>query len=378
MSVADELEPHSMQDLPRLSTVDEVLADLAAGRMAILIEQADAGAEGVLVVAADAADAAAVNFMATHGRGLVQLALPGEAVDRLGLAPQEVRGGARRGVLAGSPATVSIEARVGVSTGISAPDRARTIAVAIDPGSTADDLATPGHVFPLRTCEGGVLVQAGQAEAAVDLARLAGRRPAAALCGIMTDDGSMARLPDLVRYGEKHGLRIVSVTDLIAWRLRREAAVKLVEDARISSIWGGEWRLRVFRDLVEQEEHYALTKGEVGDGRPALARMHALDPLEDVLGLDARRARQAPDAMEAIAREGRGVLVMLRDHSPAAISERLSGAPRGDGTLRRHGIGAAILRELGVAQVELLTNAPLPRFAGLDGFGLEIVGARKF
>ncbi|MEL7001038.1 MAG: 3,4-dihydroxy-2-butanone-4-phosphate synthase, partial [Pseudomonadota bacterium] len=225
----------------------------------------------------------------------------------------------------------------GVTTGISAHDRARTIAVAIDPGASPADIATPGHVFPLRAREGGVLVRAGHTEAAVDVARLAGMNAAGVICEIMNEDGTMARLPDLVAFAQKHALKIGTISDLIGYRRKHDNLIREVDEATITSVFGGEWQLRVFRDEPGQMEHYALTKGAVDDGAPVLTRMHVLDPLQDVLCLNEDRWQQVPNAMAAIAAEGRGAVVILRDSSPTAISDRLR--PRGTSPkeLRQYG-----------------------------------------
>jgi len=354
-----------------ISSVAEIIEEARNGRMFILVDHEDRENEGDLVIPAQMATPDAVNFMATHGRGLICLAMPGEVLDRLGLPLMAATNQSRHE----TAFTVSIEAREGVTTGISAHDRARTIAVAIDPASGPQDVATPGHVFPLRAREGGVLVRAGHTEAAVDVARLAGMNPSGVICEIMKDDGTMARLPDLVAFAQRHNLKIGTISDLIAYRRRHDDLIREVDHARINSVFGGEWDLRVFKDEPGGMEHYSLTKGDVADGTPVLTR-HVLDPLEDVLCLNEDRWQQVPNAMAAIGREGRGAVVILRDPSPTAISDRLAGRGASPKELRQYGVGAGILGNLGIRELILLTNSPKPRLVGLDGYDISIVETR--
>lgn len=355
-----------------ISPASEIIEEARNGRMVILVDEEDRENEGDLVIPGQMATPDAINFMATHGRGLICLAMTGERLDRLGLRLMSASNQSRHE----TAFTVSIEAREGVTTGISAHDRARTIAVAIDSASGPQDIATPGHVFPLRAKEGGVLVRAGHTEAAVDIARIAGLNPSGVICEIMNDDGTMARLPDLVAFAQRHGLKIGTIADLIAWRRRHDNLVREVAATTIRSEIGGEWALRVFRDTASGTEHIALVKGDV-EGAPTLVRMHQLDPLEDVLALAGGHWRQAPSAMRAIAEEGRGVLVLLRDMAPDLISRRLTEAPHdAPRRLRQYGVGAQILAALGVTNMILLTNSPKPEVVGLDAYGLRISGAR--
>ena len=356
-----------------ISSVAEIIEEARNGRMFILVDHEDRENEGDLVIPAQMATPDIVNFMATHGRGLICLAMPGQALDRLGLPLMAPSNQSRHE----TAFTVSIEAREGVTTGISAHDRARTIAVAIDPASTPADIATPGHVFPLRAREGGVLIRAGHTEAAVDVARLAGMNPAGVICEIMNEDGTMARLPDLVAFAQKHALKIGTISDLIAYRRKHDNLIREVDHAKINSVFGGDWDLRVFRDEPGRMEHYTLTKGDFADGRPVLTRMHVLDPLEDVLCLNEDRWQQVPNAMAAIAKEGRGAVVILRDSSPTAISDRLR--PRGTSPreIRQYGVGAEILSNLGIRELIMLTNSPQPRLVGLDGYDISIVETRR-
>lgn len=355
-----------------ISSVAEIIDDARNGRMFILVDHEDRENEGDLVIPAQMATPDAVNFMAMHGRGLICLAMTGPELDRLGLPLMAASNQSRHE----TAFTVSIEAREGVTTGISAHDRARTIAVAIDAASTPADIATPGHVFPLRAREGGVLVRAGHTEAAVDVARLAGMNAAGVICEIMNEDGTMARLPDLVAFAQRHNLKIGTISDLIAYRRKHDNLIREADHAKITSIFGGEWDLRVFRDEPGGMEHYTLTKGDVADGNPVLTRMHVLDPLEDVLCLNEDRWQQVPNAMAAIAAEGRGAVVILRDSSPNAISDRLKPSGAGPKQIRQFGVGAEILTNLGIRELIMLTNSPTPRLIALDGYDISIVETR--
>ncbi len=259
-----------------------------------------------------------------------------------------------------------------MTTGISAHDRARTVAVAIDPTSSSSDIATPGHVFPLRARDGGVLVRAGHTEAAVDVARLAGLNPSGVICEIMNDDGSMARLPDLVAFAQRHGLKIGTISDLIAYRRRHDNLITERDQRRVTSAHGGDWMMRIFVDETQGAEHIVLTKGDLTTDDPVMVRMHALDPLHDALGIARDRAGDLPAAMRMIADEGRGAVVLLRDLSPML--------PRpGEASshiLRQYGLGAQILSTLGVSQMILLTNSAPLRVVGLDAYGLSIHSTR--
>ena len=353
-----------------ISPVEEVIEDARNGRMFILVDHEDRENEGDLVIPAQMATPEAVNFMATHGRGLICLALPGERIDALGLPLMSTYNSSRHE----TAFTVSIEAREGVTTGISAHDRSRTIAVAIDPAKSAADIATPGHVFPLRAREGGVLVRAGHTEAAVDVARLAGLNPAGVICEIMNEDGSMARLPDLVAFAQRHALKIGTISDLIAYRRRHDNLVRERDEHRITSEFGGDWIMRVFTDETQGAEHIALIKGDIGGDAPVPVRMHALDPLLDIVGTGGPgRAGEFGAAMRLIAQEGRGALVLLRDlHMKLSLEDAVS--PH---TLRQYGLGAQILSSLGLSRLILLTNSPVPKVVGLEAYGLSIEGTRR-
>ena len=353
-----------------ISTTEEIIEDARNGRMFILVDHEDRENEGDLVIPAQMATPDAINFMATHGRGLICLTLPGERIDALGLPLMASHNSSRHE----TAFTVSIEAREGVSTGISAHDRALTVATAIDAAKGAADIATPGHVFPLRARDGGVLVRAGHTEAAVDISRLAGLNPSGVICEIMKEDGQMARLPDLVAFAQLHGLKIGTISDLIAYRRRHDNLVRVRESSTIQSEFGGEWELRIYTDETQGAEHIALVKGDIATPEPVLVRMHALDPMLDVVGVGPQGRRdEFGDAMKLIAEEGRGALVLLRDvHMKLAADEEAS--PQ---TLRQYGLGAQILSSLGLHEIELLTNSPQPKVVGLDAYGLQIVGTRK-
>ena len=369
-----------------LSSIEEIIEDARRGRMFILVDDEDRENEGDLVIPAQMADAAAVNFMAKYGRGLICLTLTAERVAELGLQPMAPRNGTRHT----TAFTVSIEAREGVTTGISAADRARTIAVAIDPKAGASDIVSPGHVFPLSAQPGGVLVRAGHTEAAVDIARMAGLNPSGVICEIMNDDGTMARMPDLVKFAQTHGLKIATIADLIAYRRRNERLVERIAESTIDSRFGGEFKLLVYASRVTGREHIALVKGDVTGDEPVLVRMHQLDPLSDALGDklagasyggDARtRAGELETAMRVIAKAGRGVIVAIRDHEPTMFSrivaEREGKAPaRPIAELRQYGLGAQTLLDIGVKKMILLSNSKRS-IVGLEGYGITLVEQR--
>ena len=350
------------------------------GRMFILVDDEGRENEGDLVIPAQMATPDAINFMARHGRGLICLALTRSRVEELGLPLMEQRNSSRLR----TAFTVSIEAKEGVTTGISALDRARTITVAIDPTKTGADLETPGHVFPLMARDGGVLVRTGHTEAAVDLARLAGLNPSGVICEIMKEDGTMARRDDLIAFAQQHGLKIGTIADLIAYRLRHDRIVGRTAEMSLNSRHGGEFRMVVYTNPVVHAEHIALVKGEIADGAPTLVRMHALNLLDDVLGCTASgKAGELQAAMEMIGREGRGVIVLIREPHPTAVSERVSAqaaAARGGSAppraeLRDYGVGAQILLDLGVRDMILLSNTP-KTIIGLEGYGLTVVDRR--
>lgn len=366
-----------------LSSTDEIVEDLRNGRMVVLVDAEDRENEGDLVVAAQMATPDAINFMAKHGRGLICLTLTEARASDLNLKAM-TRTNASRNRTA---FTQSIEAREGISTGISAGDRARTIATAIDASKSADDIVSPGHVFPLVAREGGVLIRAGHTEASVDLARLAGLQPAAVICEIMNDDGTMARIPDLVPFAQRHGLKIGTIEDLIAYRLRNDTLVEHVAQRQVQSAYGGAFDLHVYAKTIDGAEHLALVKGDVSKGGPVLVRVHAVNALADLLGVgdQAESSSQIGRAMQLIADEGRGVIVLIRDLGPHTVSDwvaqqKLAPDTTPKGRERRQvevGVGSQILRDLGVSNMILLTNAAAPMYVGLEAFGLHIVGTRR-
>ncbi|OUT42178.1 MAG: 3,4-dihydroxy-2-butanone-4-phosphate synthase [Micavibrio sp. TMED2] len=357
-----------------MATAEELIEEARQGRMVVLVDDEDRENEGDLVIPADCADADAINFMAKYGRGLICLALTSERADDLGLKLMTSHNSSRHE----TAFTISIEAREGVTTGISAADRAHTIAVAINQSSTASDLATPGHVFPLRARDGGVLVRAGHTEAAVDLARLGDRKAAGVICEIMNDDGTMARLPDLIPFARQHGLKIGTIADLIAYRRRTEKLVRRELEAPFTSSFGGEFRMIVYANESEYAEHVAFVMGDVDSDEPSLVRMHALDIFDDLLGFNnSQRGAELQQSMQAIAEAGRGAVVILREPQANTLSQRfrtrIDEKSRSSHELRDYGVGAQILRDLGIRRMILLSNSRRT-VIGLDGYGLEITG----
>jgi 3,4-dihydroxy 2-butanone 4-phosphate synthase/GTP cyclohydrolase II len=295
--------------------------------------------------------------------------MPAARIDALGLPLMSPKNSSRHE----TAFTLSIESREGVSTGISAADRARTVSVAIDPSKGAADIATPGHIFPLRARDGGVLVRAGHTEAAVDVSRLAGLNASGVICEIMNDDGTMARLPDLVVFAQRHALKIGTISDLIAYRRRHDNLVREKTVKRVQSVYGGDWLMRVFSDETQGSEHIVLTKGDLSGMGPVLARVHQLNPLEDVLGIGGAHVGDLQGAMRVIAAEGRGAVVLLRDTSMKMVEEG-EASPQ---TLRQYGLGAQILSALGLTEITLVTNSAAPKVVGLEAYGLTIVGTRR-
>ncbi len=351
-----------------ISPIEEIIEDARQGRMYILVDHEDRENEGDLCIPGEKCTPEAINFMATHGRGLICLTLTSERIDALGLELMTPKNSSRHE----TAFTVSIEAREGVSTGISAADRARTVAVAIDPAKTAADIATPGHVFPLRARDGGVLVRAGHTEAATDVSRLAGLNPSGVICEIMNDDGTMARLPELIGFAKKHGLKIGTISDLISYRRRHDNLVRETGGKMVNSAYGGEWRMRIFTDQAEGIEHVVLTKGDITTPEPVLIRTHALNVLEDTLALGPSPAGELARAMEIIAAEGRGVVCLFRD--PHAKLERPD--EEGPRTVKQIGLGSQIISSMGLHELILLTDSPMTRYVGLDAYDLSIVGTR--
>jgi 3,4-dihydroxy 2-butanone 4-phosphate synthase / GTP cyclohydrolase II len=362
-----------------LSSPEEIIDEAKNGRMFILVDDEDRENEGDLVIPAQMATPDAINFMAKHGRGLICLALTKRRVDELGLDLMSRHNGTRHE----TAFTVSIEARDGVTTGISAADRARTIAVAIDSSKSRDEIVTPGHVFPLVAREGGVLVRTGHTEAAVDVARLAGLNPSGVICEIMNEDGTMARMDDLVAFAQRHNLKIGTIRDLIAYRRRHDHLVEKSAEIVFHSRWGGDWRAMTFRNKATGDELMALQKGRIDPAKPTLVRMHTMSMFVDVFGEESERSGLLSRSMEMIAEEGAGVIVVINKPMQGIVSRfmklRQEGRQAGDPQveeLRDYGVGAQILAELGVQDMILLTNTH-HTLVGLDGYGLSIVGERK-
>jgi len=358
-----------------ISPTEDIIAAARAGEMFILVDHEDRENEGDLVIAAEFATPEAINFMAMHGRGLICLPMSAERIGQLGLPMMAVNNSSRME----TAFTVSIEAREGVTTGISAGDRAHTIEVAINEQNTAAEIATPGHVFPLRARNGGVLVRAGHTEAAVDIARLAGCKPAGVICEIMKEDGSMARLPDLVAFAKAHGMKIGTISDLIAYRHKHDNLVREVRRETVHSSHGGAWDMRLFADQISGTEHVVLTKGDIEDGTPVLARTHALNVLEDVMGIGLSQDTGQPTgklarAMEIIADEGRGAVFLFRQPRPSLASEMEE--DEGPRTIKHTGLGAQIMSTMGLHELILLTDSPDTRYLGLDAYGISITGTR--
>lgn len=363
-------------DTPVIVPIEVIIDEARNGRMFILVDDDDRENEGDLVIPGQMATPDAINFMATHGRGLICLALTQDRVNALNL-PLMSRTNRSRMETA---FTTSIEAREGVTTGISAGDRARTISVAIDASKGADDIVSPGHVFPLVAREGGVLVRAGHTEAAVDISRLAGLNPSGVICEIMADDGSMARIDALMQFARIHGLKIGTIRDLIAYRRKHDHLVERRVDDRFNSRWGGEWRAIGFWNKATREETLALVKGHIDPAKPTLVRMHALSIFDDVFGSDTGRGGLLEAAMRQIGNEGSGVVVLINRPTPSHASDAIRALGKRASTegdmpteQRDYGVGAQILAELGVRDMVLLTNTA-HSLVGLDGYDLSIVG----
>ena len=354
-----------------ISPTEELLEEARRGRMFILVDDEDRENEGDLVIPAQFATPDAINFMARYARGLICLSMTRARVDQLGLPLMAQSNGTRHQ----TAFTVSIEARDGVTTGISAADRARTVAVAINPEVGREHIVTPGHVFPLVAREGGTLVRAGHTEAAVDFARLAGLNPSGVICEIMNDDGTMARMPDLVAFAQHHGLKLGTIADLIAHRRRTEKLVRRVQEGEVEQAIGGTWRAIVYESTAAPGEHLALVKGDVSTDAPVLVRMHAASLFREIVS--GRGLGDLHAAMRMIDAAGRGVVVLLRDPRPDALSIRLK---RGNTNaiapeIRDYGIGAQILDDLGVKRIIRLSNNPRP-LIGLEGYGLQVLETR--
>jgi len=370
-----------------ISTIEEALEDFREGKMVIIVDDADRENEGDLCIAAEKVTPEAINFMAKYGRGLICLSLTEEQCEKLKLPLMVPE--AHSDALHGTAFTVSIDARYGVTTGISAHDRAKTILTAIADDAKPEDLVRPGHVFPLRARRGGVLVRAGHTEASVDLARLAGLKPAAVICEIMKDDGTMARLSDLMLFAKEHGLKIITIADLIKYRLKKDKLVRRVAEATLPTKYGGEFKIILYESEVDAQHHMALVKGEIFPDEPILVRVHSQCLTGDVFGsLRCDCGEQLHEAMRMIEREGKGIIVymrqegrgiglankikayLLQEHGKDTVeaNEALGFKP----DLRDYGIGAQILVDLGVRKIRLMTNNPR-KIVGLEGYGIEVV-----
>jgi len=361
-----------------ISSIDEIIEDARNGRMYILVDAEDRENEGDLIIPANFATPEHVNFMARHGRGLICLAMGQERAHTLNLDMMTRNN--RESM--GTAFTVSIEAKDGVTTGISAHDRARTIAVAIDPTKDHEDIVSPGHVFPLIAREGGTLVRAGHTEAAVDISRMAGLYPAGVICEIMNEDGTMSRLPELVAFAQLHNLKIGTIADLIAWRRKNDRFMERRVEAPLDSGYGEGFRTVCFRNALDNSEHIAIVHGDITPDSTTLVRVHRMDILSDVLGENGPRHGLVERAMRVIAdAKEPGVVVFVNTMRPNIIAERLglkpAVAPDPTAPIREYGVGAQILRDLGVRRMIYLSGTQPTRLAGLDGYGLTIEGWRN-
>jgi 3,4-dihydroxy 2-butanone 4-phosphate synthase/GTP cyclohydrolase II len=367
-----------------LSSIEEVIEDARAGKMFILVDDEDRENEGDLVIPAEMVTPEIINFMAKHGRGLICLSMTQARTEELGLDLMARKNQARHS----TAFTVSIEAREGVTTGISAADRAHTVLTAIDPKKGRHDIVSPGHIFPLVAQEGGVLVRTGHTEAAVDISRLAGLNPSGVICEIMNDDGTMARMPDLVPFAQLHGLKIATIADLIQYRRRNEKLIDLVGVSKINSRFGGEFEMRVYRNKIGSVEHIALIRGNVSGDDPVLVRVHQSNIFADGLGdttpaaffgaAPRPRGGELEACMRMIAKANRGVIVLMRDPNEnfmsRALAEREGEHQRQPiEVLRQFGVGAQILLDIGVRNMIMLTNSQ-QRIVGLEGYGIHIHG----
>ena len=379
-TISKQAVARAAEDLSFLSPIEDIIDDARNGRMFVLVDDEERENEGDLVIPAQMATPDAINFMAKYGRGLICLALTRKRCESLGLDLMSQKNRSRHQ----TAFTVSIEATEGVTTGISAPDRARTVAVAIDPERGPKDIGTPGHVFPLMAREGGVLVRTGHTEAAVDISRLAGLNPSGVICEIMNDDGTMARLNDLIPFAQFHGLKVGSIADLIAYRLRNDRSVERVGETTLVSRFGGEFKIYVFVDKTSYAEHIALVKGDLSGNDPVMVRMHAINLLDDVLGdAESGRGDELHTAMQMVERAGTGAIVLIREPHPTYLSEQVAareanenGEPVARRALRDYGVGAQILLDLGVSEMILLSNTKRT-IVGLDGYGLKVVEQRQ-
>ena len=367
-----------MSYIEYLSSAEEIIEEARNGRMYILIDDRERENEGDLIIPAQMATPDAINFMAKHGRGLICLPMTTARIKQLELPLMAQRNTSRHQ----TPFTVSIEAREGVSTGISASDRARTIAVAVDPSKGPGDIVLPGHIFPLEARDGGVLVRAGHTEATVDVSRLAGLNPSGVLCEIMNEDGTMARMPDLVKFAQFHNLKIGTIADLIAYRLKHDKIIERTLETTFETDLGGPFKMYVYVNTAEYAEHIALVKGDLSKDGPVVVRVHVLNILDDVLGdLHNNKAGEFQRTMEIISAAEKGVLILIRDPQKTSLTDQIKARNEPSDTkcpdspfgpeLRDYGVGAQILIDLGVKDMIVLSNTERTLIA-LEGFGLSI------
>ncbi|SFP40755.1 3,4-dihydroxy-2-butanone-4-phosphate synthase [Qipengyuania nanhaisediminis] len=350
-------------ETPVIVGAEEIIDEARNGRMFILVDDEDRENEGDLIIPAQMATPNAINFMATHGRGLICLSLDRKRVEELGLEPMSRDN--RESMQ--TAFTTSIEAKTGVTTGISAADRSRTVSVAIDATKGPDDIVTPGHVFPLTARDGGVLVRAGHTEAAVDISRLAGLNPSGVICEIMNDDGTMSRLDDLVTFARKHDMKIGTIRDLIEYRMRHDHLVERIAEDTFESDYGGDWKMLTYRNTVDGSESYVLQKGDVKEGEATLTRVHPISIFDDVLGKPGPRKRTLQRAMQAVGEHGSGIIVIITGRPASGYGENEA--------QRNVGIGSQILADLGVEDMILLSNSQ-PNVVAIEGYGLNIVDHR--
>ena len=354
--------------LNKISEIEEIIEDAKNGKTFILVDHEDRENEGDLVIPAEKVTPEIINFMATYGRGLICLAMTSKKIDDLGIPLMAATNSSRHE----TAFTVSIEAREGITTGISAFDRAHTILTAIKDSSGAQNITTPGHIFPLRARDGGVLVRAGHTEAAVDIARLANLNPSGVICEIMNDDGTMARLNDLLNFSNFHKIKVGTISDLIAYRRKHDNLIRETKCEEVNSEYGGKWTLRIFHDEISGDKHIALAKGNLKNENEVLVRMHTENPVEDSFGLTPGKSSVLKDSMMKISEAGNGVIVLLRDMD---MGFNLPSSSKS--ILKQYGIGAQILLALGVSKIKLLTNSPFPKVVGLDGYGLKITSTQN-
>ena len=365
-----------------ISSIEDIIEDQRQGKMVIMVDDESRENEGDLILPAEKVTDQAVNFMATYGRGLICLPLTASRVKELNL-PLMAQNNQERDPTA---FTISIEAKKGVTTGISAQDRATTILAAIDSSKSENDITSPGHVFPLVARDGGVLVRAGHTEASVDLARLSGNLPGSVICEIMNDDGTMARVPDLIKFSEKHNIKIGRIVDLISYRLEKDTNIKKTHEGKINLKNGDDFDLKIFESLVDKTEQIVLSKGSISDGNPVMVRVYVLNYFDDIFGDYGSGAETLKKTIDIISKEKRGILILIRDSSTSIISHFMRSQANSNNKkeddevnkseLRIYGMGAQILNDLEVKKMILLTNTDW-KFIGLDAYNIEIVD-KKF